>query len=247
MRRGKLAHTREIPVSRRSRMLTSRTLAVATVIVGLSVAAVSTPASGATTLVGALMLVPDSRATPTAAAQPDASTHRYLAAPITESDLPRLRRVPHSKVGRVTGTRAFIALTFDGQRLRAYVCNGDGKRRPTLATWFKRRWDGRSPIMLAADGLKLRITKVHADGHITGRLRLARGTHRFSVKPAPSPAGLYDGTKGRGRNKLRATRIVLANGSRRGAVAPSRRICRNVLITQPDGTTLAVKRCEYFF
>jgi RTX calcium-binding nonapeptide repeat (4 copies) len=176
------------------------------------------------------------------AALSDASGDRDL----TVADLPRLTRVPHSKVGRVRGTRAFIALSFDGERLRAYVCNGGGKRRPTVATWFKGRWDGRSPITLTADGLELRINEVHADGRVTGRLRLEGGAHPFSVKPATRPAGLYDGTKGRGRNKLRATRIVLARGGRRGAVVPTRKICRAVLVTRADGTTFVERRCQYF-
>jgi hypothetical protein len=117
-----------------------------------------------------------------------ASPHPAVGA----SDRPTVRPTlaPDSKVGQIKRTRAYIALSFDGRRLRAYVCNGKGRRRATISTWFSGRWDGHSPITLAADGLALRIDEVHPDGHVTGRLRLRRGTRRFAVEPATGPAGL---------------------------------------------------------
>jgi hypothetical protein len=154
---------------------------------------------------------------------------------------------PDSKVGQVKRTRAYIALSFDGRRLRAYVCNGKGRRRATISTWFSGRWDGHSPITLAADGLELRIDEVHPDGHVTGRLRLRRGTRRFAVEPATGPAGLYDGTVRRGRHMLRATWIVLANRSARGAMAcrlPTKLRCYYTTVTLVDGTTVTIKVCK---
>jgi hypothetical protein len=174
-----------------------------------------------------------------------APPHPAVGAP----DLPSVRPTlaPDSKVGQIKRTRAYIALSFDGRRLRAYVCDGKGRRRATISTWFSGRWDGRSPITLAADGLELRIDEVHPDGHVTGRVRLRRGTRRFTVEPATGPAGLYEGTIRRGRHKLRATWIVLANRSARGAMActlPTKLRCYYATLTLVDGTTVTVKVCK---
>ena len=159
------------------------------------------------------------------------------------ADRVRLTAIPGAKVGRVAGTQAYVALAFDGRRLRAYVCDGADGRPPAIAQWFRGRWDGRSAIVLAVGGVELRIDRVHPDGRITGRLRGFGGSHAFTARPAAGPAGLYDG--GDARRGLRVTWIVLADRSVRGAmVDPRPRKCRPVQVTLVDGTTQIVTVCK---
>jgi hypothetical protein len=159
------------------------------------------------------------------------------------ADRVRPTAIPGAKVGRVMGTNAYVALAFDGQRLRAYVCDGAAGRPPAISRWFRGRWDGRSPIVLAAGGFELRVGRVHADGRATGVLHGFRGSHAFTVRPAAGPAGLYDGRDA--RRGLRVTWIVLADRSVRGAMAdPRPRKCRPVQVTLADGTTQIVTVCK---
>jgi hypothetical protein len=108
-------------------------------------------------------------------------------------------------VGKVNGTEAFLAVSYDGERLRAYASDGSARRLPTISKWFKTGWDGRSPI--SAAGLSIDRVLVR-DGRIRGRLH----GHRFTLEPATGPAGLYDRT----RWNLRRTSVVLPDGSVRG-------------------------------
>jgi hypothetical protein len=156
----------------------------------------------------------------------------------------KLTLVPHSKVGTVDGTRAYIGLSFDGRRLRAYVCDGGNRRKATISQWFKSHWDGRSPLTLVRNGIELQIDAVHPDGRITGHLTAFSGPHRFSAWPATGPTGLYDGVDR--RKRLRATWIVLADRSFRGNMAPTRpprRVCRFVTVALADGTTTERVAC----
>jgi hypothetical protein len=64
------------------------------------------------------------------------------------------------------------------------------------------------------------------------------------VRPATGPAGLYDGTDA--ARTVRATWIVLADGSVRGAMVclrPPKRICRVVAVPLTNGTTREEVRC----
>jgi hypothetical protein len=140
--------------------------------------------------------------------------------------------------GRGPGTRAYIALSFDGKRLRIYVCDGHGRRVATISKWLTGRWDGGSPIMLVRDGVEVRIDQLHDDGRISGTVRAFSGPHPFTVEPATGPAGLYDGIDR--TNKLRATWIVRPDRSIRGNIIPTRpprRVCRMHTFILSDGTT----------
>jgi hypothetical protein len=154
----------------------------------------------------------------------------------------RMKAVPHTQVGTVDGTRAFIAVSFDGRRVRVYVCDGTRKRRATISQWLTARWDGRTPIALARNGIEVQLDPAAADGRITGRLTGFSGPHPFTVEPAVGPAGLYDGKD----DGLRSTWIVLGDGSLRGAMAcqrPPRRRCRVVTVTMTNGETREEVRC----
>jgi hypothetical protein len=143
--------------------------------------------AGALALSGALAVAPH---VPGPAATPAADR----AAPL------RLKAVPTTQVGRVEGTRAYIAVSFDGHRVRVYVCDGTLKRRATIAQWFSARWDGRTPLRMVRDGIAVRLDPVAADGRISGELIAFSGPHSFTVAPASGPAGLYDGRTGRTRD-----------------------------------------------
>ena len=165
------------------------------------------------------------------------------AAPTADRAAPlRLKAVSNSQVGRVDGTRAFIAVSFDGRRVRVYVCDGTLKRRATIAQWFSARWDGGTPLRLVRNGITVRLDPVAAEGRISGELTAFSGPHSFTVEPASGPAGLYDGRAGRARD----TWIVQPDGSLRGAMAcprPPRRRCRVVVVTMANGETREEVRC----
>jgi hypothetical protein len=106
-------------------------------------------------------------------------------------------------VGKVQGTEAFIAVTYDGQRLRAYACDGSARRLPTISARFEAPWDGRGAVTDVAGGHTLRL-----DGRMTGRL----DGHRFRLRKATGPAGYYEETAGTTTKRS----VVLANGDVRG-------------------------------
>jgi hypothetical protein len=109
-------------------------------------------------------------------------------------------------VGKMRGTEAYLAVTYDGHRLRAYVCNGSARRLPTISAWFGAPWDGRSPITV---GRRLTL-----DGPRSGRL----DGRRFRLDPATGPGGLYEQTSG----TTTQVSVVLNNGEIRGTFIPAR-------------------------
>jgi hypothetical protein len=128
-------------------------------------------------------------------------------------------------VGKVPGTEAYLAVTYDGHHLRAYACNGSARRLPTISAWFEAPWDGHSAITVRSGRHTLKL-----DGPTSGRL----DGHRFLLDPASGPAGLYEQTSG----STSETSIVLGNGEIRGAMADTRpRKCRAVLVSGPNGPT----------
>jgi hypothetical protein len=69
-------------------------------------------------------------------------------------------------VGKVQGTEAYLAVTYDGHDRRAFVCNGSARRLPTISGWIE-----------APSG-----------GRLNG--------HRFTLEPASGAGGLYVETSG---------------------------------------------------
>jgi hypothetical protein len=154
-----------------------------------------------------------------------------LPASVSDDVRIRLNPLPGAHVGRVDGTRAFIAVSLQNGRLRVYICDGTLRRDPTISTWFRSRWGGRKALTLHSDGHTLRLRPVAQDGSIAGRLDRA---HRFRVKPAHTPAGLFKGRKGR----LRTTWVVLPGLHKRGTFIPTRPPrCRVVLVSTSSGST----------
>jgi hypothetical protein len=141
-----------------------------------------------------------------------------------------LEPLPQTSVGRVDGTRAFIAASLHGDRLRVYVCDGTPRRDPTISTWFRHRWDGRA-LTLHSGGHTLRI-RPSLRGRFDG--------HAFRLRRATMPAGLF-----RGRHqRVRATWIVLASRKKRGTMVSTRKPCRFVLVTGANGQQQWVSVCN---
>jgi hypothetical protein len=113
-------------------------------------------------------------------------------------------------VGKVQGTEAYLAVTYDGHRLRAYACNGSARRLPTISSWFNGPWDGRRAITVVNGDVTLRIQRVHDDGSVGGRLN----GHRFTLTRAKGPAALYQQTSG----TTTETSVVVANGEIRSCL-----------------------------
>jgi hypothetical protein len=149
--------------------------------------------------------------------------------------------LPGSHVGRLAGTRAYVGLSLHGGTLRAYVCDGTPGRAATLTRWFGGRWDGRHARTFTAQGVQLRVQAVRPDGTIAGRVRAFSGPHGFELRPARGRAGLYESTDA-GR-RLHAGWVVLPDGSLRGAMVSTRKPCRFVLVSGPNGSQQWVSVC----
>ncbi len=147
-----------------------------------------------------------------------------------------LKALPNASVGKVDGTRAFVALSVTHGRVRAYVCDGTLRRDPTISQWFKGRWDGRSAVALSAGGLRLRVDA----GGRTGELIQDGTSNTFRLRPVEAPAGLFERTKA----PLRSSWIVMPNRSKRGNFVPTRPPrCRLILVTSSSGQAQWVTIC----
>ena len=132
---------------------------------------------------------------------------------VTFAAKPGAAEVPRTSVGKVQGTETFLAVTHDGRTLRAYACDGSGRRLATVSAWFLAPWDGRSGVSVVSGGIELEIERVEKHGRISGKL----DGRRFTLARATGPAGLFE----RNVRTSRVTSIVLRNGDTRGVmVAP---------------------------
>jgi hypothetical protein len=158
-------------------------------------------------------------------------------ATVTLAAEPGAAEAPRTSVGKVQGTETFLAVAYDGRRLRAYACDGSARRLATVSSWFEAPWDGRSGVSVVSAGIKLEIDRVDRLGRISGRL----DGRPFTLARAIGPAGMYD----RKVRTSRVTSIVLPNGDTRGVmVDPRPRKCRPVQVTLADGTTQVVTVCK---
>jgi hypothetical protein len=143
--------------------------------------------------------------------------------------------LPHVSAGRVEGTRAYVALSLDHGRVRAYVCDGTLKRDPRVARWLSGRRDGHGPLTLRSGRVVVVIERV-AGGRISGRV----GPHRFVARRVHARAGLFDG-RGDG---VRTTWIVLDRRHIRGTFTPARPPrCTLFPVTSAQGTVKWVTSC----
>ena len=117
-------------------------------------------------------------------------------------------------VGRVTDSRAYIALVSDGGRIGGYVC--DGRR---ISRWLKPTpVRDRSATLRGRDGRVLGSVRLEAERAV-GEVRLAARRARFAAVSARGEAGLYRQITGSpGAPGYRESGwIVLADASARGS------------------------------
>jgi len=128
---------------------------------------------------------------------------------------------PGQFVGKVTGTRAFVAVVVADGRVRAYVCDGDG-HTIHLYAWFTGRGAGSFDLTggSVADSHRDRLTGAVRGGAVVGRLTDAAGkSFSYGAEPATGRAGLFraDGKLG-GKRVTGGGWIVLADGHERGGI-----------------------------
>jgi hypothetical protein len=130
-------------------------------------------------------------------------------------DGPEAQTATGSFVGTINGTQALIGLVTDGDRVRAYAC--DGKR---IARWYSgRARTGKVDLRNGETRLQATLT---ADGG-TGTLTLADGSsRRFTVEHVDGEAGLYQGEATRAGVRYLGRWVVAANGDQTGRLASAK-------------------------
>ena len=129
--------------------------------------------------------------------------------------------------GTVEGTNAYIAVVASGQDVEVYLCDGGA-----LSAWpqGKIAKDGTFEAEAAAKGIK--VAGTITDSGAAGTVSLDGSDHAFTAPRATSPAGLYERLPAKdasGKVVVSAT-ILLADGTQRGATAPSSSTtCSNIL------------------
>jgi len=150
-----------------------------------------------------------------------AAATAVLAASAAAAGVAATSTHPGQFVGKVTGTRAFVAVVVADGRLRAYVCDGDGLTIHLYA-WFTGRGTGSFDLTggAVAGAHPDRLTGTVQGGAVVGRFTDARGkSFSYRAGPAIGRAGLF-----RAKGKLGGKRvtgggwIVLADGQERGGI-----------------------------
>lgn len=116
-------------------------------------------------------------------------------------------------VGKVDGTRAYIAIISDGEEAAGFVTDGKA-----ISTWFavSRLEDGRMTIA-GRDGVHIGEAEIDGD-EATGEIRLGSDVAEFEADRAEGEAGLYAAAEARGPDTFQAGWIVLPDGSVRAAL-----------------------------
>jgi serine/threonine-protein kinase len=141
-----------------------------------------------------------------------------------------------SYVGKVTGTRAFVAVVVRDSRVTAYVC--DSRK---IAHWFSGSVRG-GKATLVSRGYVLRITV--GSRRTTGSVSFpgaAGVAHGFSAAKSARPAGLYRGAKTVGGRRYLGGWIILPDGRQRGEVISGSTDVASPTLN-PDDPTVDVKK-----
>lgn len=160
-----------------------------------------------------------------------------LGSTATRPELSRgpFEQVPGALVGRIENTEAFVAVLREGDRVRAYVCDGT-REKLTLAKWFEGRWTGDGPVTLRSGSLALTLRE--DGGAVTGYLTTADGAELpFRAKAPSGHGGLYKLV-----NAAKPKYTITLDGEDRGAVAWPVTRCSLVrkTVVLADGTTATV-------
>jgi hypothetical protein len=116
--------------------------------------------------------------------------------------------------GPIPGTQAYLAVVLDHDRVAGYLCD-DG----TIAAWFPNRPHRDGTAELRSRTRRATLALQPTGGGLRARLRLPDGTVRaLTLTRQRGRAGIYRATALTRRGALEAGWIVLADGSRRGAI-----------------------------
>jgi hypothetical protein len=122
--------------------------------------------------------------------------------------------VAGSFVGELEGTSALIGLVTDGDRVRAYACDGKD-----IARWFTGSVKN-GELDLREGGLRLQAT-LTADG-ATGTLTLADSSSRtFRLEAVRGDAGLYQGEATHEGVRYLGRWVVAEGGAQTGKLSTS--------------------------
>jgi hypothetical protein len=158
-----------------------------------------------------------------------------------------LVEIPGAYVGRVQGTDTFIAVLPDAQtgQLKVYACDGQPGRDVTVDQWFTAAWDGTSPVTLSGGG---HTVTVRPDGAgFAGKFVAANGTAApFTVERAAAGSALVslDERDPATGELLKGRELIMLGGEFRGAMVSTRKPCRFVLVTGPNGQQQWVSVCN---
>ena len=156
------------------------------------------------------------------------SSERPTPAPVAAA-------VSGSFVGKIAEADALVAVVADGQRVRAYVCDGPGRQ---IAEYAEGSADGAHVVLTSRSGARFDINLAQ---NATGTVTMPGGrTLSFDAGPASGAAGLYeltftaDGSFGGGS----ATGAALAGRVRDQQHVGADRIRYTVggTVVAPDGT-----------
>jgi hypothetical protein len=154
--------------------------------------------------------------------------------------------VPGASLGRAGANGVFVAVLPGRKTIRVYACDGADLRNATVDQWFAGGYDGIGPVTLTAGGLSLTIRTMHPG--FRGELTLADGTVLpfDAAQPTDAESALLDGeardpTTGA---IVRAGTVIVLGGEQRGVVLPTRKPCRFVLVTGPNGGQQWVSVCS---
>jgi len=116
--------------------------------------------------------------------------------------------------GPIPGTKAYLAVVLDRDRAAAYLCD-DG----TTAAWFPNRPHRGGAVELRSRSRRATLSLQPTGSVLRARVQLPDGIVRaLTLTYQRGRAGIYRATALTRRGALEAGWIVLADGSRRGAV-----------------------------
>lgn len=117
---------------------------------------------------------------------------------------------PTNYVGRVSGTEILVAIGLDGDKLTAFVSDGQ-----TLGEWFKDEIAGNQLHLHSDNGMHLVAQLNPTD--VRGLIVLADNTELdFRATPASGAAGLYESEETINGQKTLTGWILLPDGQQRG-------------------------------
>ncbi|MEZ5235709.1 MAG: hypothetical protein AB7W59_10080 [Acidimicrobiia bacterium] len=135
-------------------------------------------------------------------------------------------------VGELPGTDALVAVTVDGDKAWAYLCDGTADDEGTLANYLTGSFDGSALRATDDDGVSIEATIGTA---ATGTVTLPGGkTASFQAQPATGDAGWFNAVETTDGRVETGSWIRLSDGSLRGKVVAVDTSSSGGGTTEPD-------------